>query len=254
MHSLLEQLLPPLGLFVVVLGLWQRFVVVADVPSVVLPSPVEIGVTLVATHQMLIADATVTAATAGVGFLAGTTVGLVLAFAMTVSTPAMKTLLPYVIALRIAPLIAVAPLVFLWFGRSLPARALLVATLTLFPIIISALDGLRSTPEHYLALGRSVAAPSHAVFLRIRVPAAAPSIFAGLKIAATLAVIGAVVAEFVTLDSGLGFRVYYTATHLQTAESYAALVALSVLGLAFYSVPVVLERLVRPGRPLGDRH
>lgn len=253
MRALVGRSLPPLGTFAVMLGLWQRFVSVTDVPSVVLPSPAEVGAALVATHRTLLADAVVTTVTAGIGLLVGAAVGIALAFTMTVSAPTMKALLPYVIALRIAPLIAVAPLVFLWFGRGIPARALLVAALTLFPVTIAALDGLRSTPQRYLALARSVAAPPHAVFLRIRVPAAAPSVFAGLKIAATLAVVGAVVAEFVTLDAGLGFRVFYTATHLQTAESYAALVGLSLLGLAFYLVPVVLERLVHPRPSRGHR-
>jgi NitT/TauT family transport system permease protein len=239
-----ERVAPPLVALALGLGLWQAFVVAFDVPSVVLPPPAAVAGTVVATRGRLAAAAAVTASTAGLGVLAGTAAGLTLAFAMVVSRSATKVLLPYVVALRIAPLVAIAPLLFLWFGRDVPARALLVATLTVFPMTVATLDGLRSTPKRYLALARSVAAPRRAVFFRIRVPAAAPSVFAGLKIAATLAVIGAVVAEFVTLRAGLGYRVFAAATTLQTARAYAALVALAALGLGFYLVPVVVERIL----------
>lgn len=237
--------LAPLTTLAVGLGCWQAFVVLFDVPTVVLPSPADVAVTLAATYPVLLSSAVVTALTAAGGLLVGTGVGLTLAFSMTVSRASAKLLLPYVVALRIAPLIAIAPLLFLWLGRGIPARSLLVATLTVFPITVATLDGLRSTPPLYLALARSVAAPPHVVFLRVRVPAATGSVFAGLKIASTLAVIGAVVAEFVTLRAGLGYRVFTTATNLQTAESYAALVILAGLGIAFYLVPVILERVVR---------
>jgi ABC-type nitrate/sulfonate/bicarbonate transport system permease component len=236
-----KRIAPPVVTLALGLVLWEAFVVAFDVPSVVLPPPGVVARTAVATHRLLLTETAVTAATAALGLLAGTAVGLTLAFAMTVSRSAAKALLPYVVALRIAPLIAVAPLVFLWFGRGVPARALLVATLTTFPMTVATLDGLRSMPERYLDLGRSVAAPPRAVFFRIRVPAAAPSVFAGLKIAATLAVIGAVVAEFVTLRAGLGYRVFTAATNLRTSEAYAALVALAALGLGFYLVPVALK-------------
>jgi NitT/TauT family transport system permease protein len=245
---------PSLVVFGLLVALWHGAVVAFDVPSVVLPAPGEVGVAVAGSYPTLLSDAAVTAVTAALGLAAGCVVGGVLAFVMTSSRAATRTLLPYVVALRIAPLVAIAPLVFLWFGRGVPARALLVGTLTVFPMTVATLDGLRSTPPEYVALARSVAASPAAVFLRVRVPAAAPSVFAGLKLAATLSVVGAVVAEFVTLRAGLGYRVFVTADRLQTAESFAALVALSVLGVAFYLAPVALAGLagVRPGGRQAD--
>ncbi|AGB37564.1 ABC transporter permease [Natronococcus occultus] len=236
------RLLPPAVVLAALLAAWHVVVVHYDVPAVVLPSPIEVGATLAETYPTLLSDAAVTAATAGIGLFAGTVVGAGLAFAMLGSRRAASTLLPYVVALRIAPVIAIAPLLFLWFGRGIPARSLVVTTLTVFPITIATLDGLRGTPESYLDLARTVDASPTAAFVRVRVPAAAPSVFAGLKIAATLSVIGAIVAEFVTLNAGLGYRVFETAAYLRTAETYAALVVLSTLGIAFYLVPVGLER------------
>lgn len=238
---------PPLATLGALLGLWHGAVVAFDVPPIVLPSPIAVGRALVALRATLLADAAVTASTALLGLAGGCAVGALLAFAMTYSRAASRTLLPYVIALRIAPLVAIAPLVFLWFGRGVAARGLLVATLALFPMTIATLDGLRSTPDRYLALMDSIAAPPLAVFVRVRIPAAAPSVFAGLKLAATLSVIGAVVAEFVTLRGGLGYRVFVTATRLDTAESFAALVVLSALGVVFYLGPVAVERFAWPG-------
>ena len=223
--------------------LWQAAVTAFAIPSLILPSPVEVGVALGRLGPTLLVDAGVTAVTAALGLVCGCLVGGCLAFAMTSSRRVTRAVLPYVIALRIAPLIAIAPLVFLWFGRGIPSRALLVATLTVFPMTVAILDGLRSTPPQYLALARSVAASPATVFVRVRVPAAAPSMFAGLELAATLAVIGAVVAEFVTLRAGLGYRVFLTAERLRTAESFAALVVLGALGIAFYLGTKALARV-----------
>jgi ABC-type nitrate/sulfonate/bicarbonate transport system permease component len=244
---------PPVAVLVSLLAAWYGTVVAYDVPTIVLPTPVEVLQALAETYPTLIGDAVVTGLTAGIGLTAGGAVGLALAFLMTYSRTAARTILPYVVALRIAPMIAVAPLLFLWFGRGVPSRALLVATLTVFPLTIATLDGLRDVPEPYLDLARSVGASPVQVFLRVRVPAAAPSVFAGFKIAATLSVIGAVVAEFVTLDAGLGYRVFDTAVYLRTAETYAALVVLSLLGIGFYLVPVVVERALWSRDQNSDR-
>ena len=225
------------------LGLWEAYVVITDVPSVILPGPVDIGAALVGLYPQLLSDAGLTALTALLGLWFGAVVGLPLGFGMVASRSASRTAVPYIVALRIAPLIAIAPLLFLWFGRGLLARSVLVGTLTVFPLTIATLDGLRSTPPAYLDLMRSVDARPWRVFLSVRIPASAPSIFAGFKIAATLSIIGAVVAEFLTLSGGIGYRVFRAATFLETTESFAALVVLALLGNLFYLVPVVLERL-----------
>jgi ABC-type nitrate/sulfonate/bicarbonate transport system permease component len=229
--------------FLVLVSAWQAWVVAFEVPAVVLPAPTDVGAAIVRSYPTLLWDTGVTAVTAGLGLVAGCVVGVSVAFAMTHSPATTRVLLPYVVALRIAPLVAVAPLVFLWFGRGVPARALLVGTLTIFPMTVATLDGLRSTPRQYVALARSVGASPAAVFLRIRVPAAAPSVFAGLELAATLSVIGTVIAEFLTLRAGLGYRVFVTADRLQTADSFAALTALSLLGIAFFLAPTGLATL-----------
>lgn len=238
---------PSLLVLAVLLGAWQSFAVVSPLPAVILPSPVQVGRAGVTMFPVLLADGAVTAFTALLGLVCGTVLGLVLAFAMTYSRTAAVVVHPYLIALRVAPMIAIAPLLFLWFGHGVPARVLLVSMLTVFPVAIASLDGLRSVPQEYLDVARSVAAPPWQVFLRVRVPAAAPSVFAGIKLAAALSVIGTVVAEFVTLNAGLGYRIFVASTYLRTARMFAALFALAALGLAFYLVPVLIERRLRWG-------
>lgn len=236
---------PPLALLALVVGAWHLTAVRLGLPAVVFPSPLDVWRALVESAPTLLGDAAVTGLTAGLGLLGGTVAGVLLAFGMTRSRAFDALVHPYLVALRIAPLVAIAPVLFLWFGRGVGPRALLVTTLTVFPVTISSVGGLRAVPREYVDLARSAGASERQVFLRVRVPAAAPSVFAGVKLAAALSVVGAVVAEFVTLTAGLGYRVFVASTNLQTSRAYAALFVLAVLGVAFYAVPAGLERRAR---------
>jgi ABC-type nitrate/sulfonate/bicarbonate transport system permease component len=235
---------PPVAVLVAVVTAWQWFVTTTGVPPVILPGPGDVVRAGIAARSDLFAGAATTAATAALGLAGGVVVGLALAFLMVGSRTAAAVVHPYLVALRIAPLVAVAPLVFLWIGDGIIARAMLVTTLTTFPVAVASLDGLRAVPREYTDLGRSVAAPPRQVFLHIRVPAAAPSVFAGVKLAAALSVVGTTVAEFLTLQSGLGYRLFESAEFLRTSTTFAALAVLVCLGLAFYLVPAAVERRV----------
>lgn len=243
-RKLLARVGPPLVLGGALVGYWQYATTRYDVPAVVFPSPLDVATAAAATYPTLLSAALVTATTAALGLAIGATAGFSLAFGMLESRSFRAVGLPFVVGLRIAPIIAIAPLVFLWIGRGLFARALVVATLTQFPIVVATLDGLRSVPREYVDLLQSVDAPPARIFLRVRIPAAASSVAAGVKLAATLAIVGAVVAEFVTLEAGLGVLVFEWSLQLRTAEMYAALVVLASLGLGFYLVALTLERLL----------
>jgi len=239
---LLARVGPPAAVFVAVVAAWRWFVTATGVPAVILPGPGNVVRAGLAARGELLAGAATTALTATLGLGGGVVVGLALAFLMVGSRTAAAVVHPYLVALRVAPLVAIAPLVFLWVGDGVLARALLVTTLTTFPVAVASLDGLRSVPREYTDLGRSVDAPPRRVFLHVRVPAAAPSVFAGVKLAAALSVVGTTVAEFLTLQSGLGYRLFESAEFLQTSTTFAALVVLVCLGLGFYLVPAAVER------------
>ncbi|MFC7080601.1 ABC transporter permease [Halorussus caseinilyticus] len=235
---------PPL--LVAVLGVlaWSAAARTTSVPAVIFPSPADVAAALAANWPALAGAAGVTALTAGLGVAAGSLVGAALAVAMSASETTRAAVRPYVVALRVVPVIAVAPLLFRWFGDGVPARALLAATLAVFPVTIATAQGLAATPDEYVALARSVGASAPARYLRVRLPAAAPQAFAGLKIAAAAGVVGAVVAEFLTLKAGIGYRVFRASTRLQTARMVAALGVLAVVGVGFYLVPALVERRV----------
>lgn len=238
---------PPLAVAGLGLAGWWAAVRAAAVPAVVFPGPGGVAAAFAAEWPTLLEAAGITAATAGLGLLAGSLVGIALALSMVASGTVAAVARPYVVALRIVPLVAVAPMVFLWFGDGLPARALLAATIAVFPVTVAAYDGLRTTPREYLDLARSVGAPARDRLLRVRLPAAAPETFAGVKVAAATSVVGAVVAEFLTLEAGLGYHVFRASTRLETARMLAALGALAALGVAFYLVPALAEARVRRG-------
>jgi ABC-type nitrate/sulfonate/bicarbonate transport system permease component len=227
----------PIAVGIGLCGGWHWAVATGRVSPIVLPPPLEVAVALHESRAALLVDASVTAATAGTGLALGSLVGFALAFGMLRSRLVRAVSVPYVVGLRIAPVIAIAPLVFLWLGRGVGSRAVVVATLTQFPVVVGTLSGLRSVPEEYLDLVRSVGASDRRLFRSVRLPAAAASVSASLRIAATLAVIGTVVTEFVTLRSGLGTRIYETGLRLETAETYAALVVLAFVGVGFYRLP-----------------
>ena len=238
----------PLLLLTILLACWQAITMITGVPTVILPSPIAVASAAADIGPVLLTATGITALTAGLGLGGGVVIGLGLAFAMTTSRTAAMIIHPYVLALRIAPVIAIAPLLFLWLGHGILPRALLVVTLTIFPVSIASLDGLRSVPQEHLDLARSVDASKARTFLTIRIPSAAPSVFAGVKLAAALSVVGTITAEFLTLSSGLGYRVFYASTRLQTARMFASLFVLASLGIVFYLVPSYVERWVRWGR------
>jgi len=235
---------PPLVVALLGVVAWSAAARTAAVPDVIFPTPFDVGAALATHWPALVGAAGVTAATAGFGLVGGALVGVLLATTMTASETARAVVRPYVVALRVVPVVAVAPLLFRWFGDGVPARALLAGTLAVFPVTIATHQGLAATPDEYLALARSVGASSAARFFRVRLPAAAPQAFAGLKIAAAAGVVGAVVAEFLTLKAGIGYRVFRASTRLQTARMVAALLVLAALGVSFYLLPALVERRV----------
>lgn len=236
---------PPALLAAGLLGAWQWVVAATDVPTVVLPGPLDVAGAAVDLWPTLLGDAATTALTAAGGLAGGIALGIALAVVASGSRTASAVVQPTVVGARVAPVVAIAPLLFLWFDRSVATRALLVTTMTTFPVTVATVEGLRSTPAEYLDLARSVGASRLRTALSIQVRAAAPDVFAGIKIAAAVSVVGAVVAEFAALRNGLGYRVFTTAGSLQTARTFAALTVLAVLGVAFFGAAALAERAVR---------
>lgn len=234
-----DRLTPPFAVFVLALVAWS--VAAAGVPPILLPSPAAVLNALLSEPGTFTEATAVSAVTAAGGLALGAAVGLVLAFISVNSAPGRAVVEPAVVGFRVAPLTAIAPIVFLWFGTGIPVRIVLVAVMTTFPVTVASIDGLRSTPRAYLDLLGSVGASEWQTFRTVRLPAALPSVFAGLKLGAALSVTGTIVAELLTLRGGLGGGVWDAGQYARTAELFAYLFVIAAFGVLFYGGTALVE-------------
>ncbi len=163
-----------------------------------------------------------------------------------------RLLSPYVVASQSVPVVAIAPLLVIWFGPGLLSKVLICALIVFFPVLVNTIVGLRSVPEDLGDLMRSLQASRWQTFRLLEVPAALPVFLGGLRIGATLSVIGAVVGEFVGADRGLGFMINRARGQYDTALVFVAVLALVLVALSLYGVVVLLERRLLSWRERPD--
>jgi NitT/TauT family transport system permease protein len=180
------------------------------------------------------------------GFALGTAIGIALGFAIASVRLVSKSLLPLIVLWHVIPTIALAPLFLIWFGFGTWTQVLIVANFTFFPVMLNMIIGLRSTQPTQVQLFRSAGAGIVQTFFRLRLPNALPQLFVGLKIASTLAIIGAVVAEFVSASEGLGYYVLLANGSLDTKSMVVGVIYLSVTGIAIFGAVELAERLALP--------
>lgn len=242
-------MLPSLALVAIVLLLWEAAIRGFAVPAFVMPPPSTILATLVIQQVDLLAAARVTAGEVLLGFLLSAAVGAILALGMVRFERLGRAMYPLVVLFQTVPKIALAPLFVLWFGYGLVPKVALIVVIAFFPVALDMLVGLRAADPGLVGLLRSVGAGRSEVLWRVQVPTALPTLFSGLKIAATLSVIGAVVGEFSGASAGLGYVIQFASTQLETPMVFAALLEVSVLGVLFYYAIEFVERLLVPWSP-----
>ncbi len=241
--------LPAVVLLVVTVMLWEAAVRTFSISSFIIPAPTKIAQALVAQWGVLMRATAVTAGEILFGFLVSVMVGVVLALVIVRFDWLGRALYPLVVLFQNVPKVALAPIFILWFGYGLVPKVGLILVIAFFPVTLSMLAGMQSVDNSLLALMNSVGAGPTEILLRIRVPHSLPSLMAGTKIAATLSVIGAIVGEFAGASEGLGYEIQFASTQLDTALVFAALLLVSVLGIAFYYAAEILERVVVPWAP-----
>ncbi len=180
------------------------------------------------------------------GVTAGLAVGLLLARSLL----AERLLSPYIVAAQATPILALAPLIALWFGSGLVSKVLVVALICFFPMAVATTVGLRSVDPHLIELARSLRATRRQLLTTVEVPAALPQVLTGLRISVTLAVVGAIVAEWAGADRGLGVLINLARGSLfDTPLLFATLLTIALLGVTLYGAVILLERrLVGPYR------
>lgn len=228
----------------VALAVWQLAVVVGQYPAFILPAPARVARRLIAA----LADGTLiyhTAITIGevvAGLALGLTFAAVLGYWLAKSPAVERFISPYIVASQSIPVVAYAPLLIIWFGSGLLSKVLICALVVFFPILINVVVGLRGVPEELRDVMRSLRASRWQTFLHLELPAALPILLGGLKIGATLSVIGAVVGEFVGADAGLGFLVTLGRGQFDTSLIFVAILALVLIATSLFGLISILER------------
>jgi NitT/TauT family transport system permease protein len=231
---------------VVLLLFWQFACSFMGVPSYLLPAPYDIGKDLVLHVGYFVPHILATSVVILLGFAASVAIGLPLSILLSYSPFFNKSLYPLIVGSQVVPKVAIAPVMLAWFGFGLTPKVAIVIAIAFFPVVINSVVGLRATPPQMIYLAHSMGATLWQIFWRFCLPQALPSVLAGMKMAAVLAVIGAVVAEFVGADAGLGYVILAASSNFDITRQFAAIVLLSALGMAFYWVIELIERRLIP--------
>ncbi|RRS04100.1 ABC transporter permease [Aquabacterium soli] len=241
-----RQWLLPLLVAALLLGAWQGWTVVAQVPAYLVPSPWAIATTLVADWGLLSGALWVTVKITVLAFLGSVVVGSLVAFAFVQSRWIESAFFPYAVLLQVTPVVAIAPLIIIWVKDPTASLVVCATLVALFPIISNTTVGLRSVNPGLASYFKLQRASRWQTLVRLRIPSALPYFFAGLRISGGLALIGAVVAEFVAgtggTGTGLAYQILQSGYQLNIPRMFAALVLISLTGVAVFAVLSALSR------------
>jgi NitT/TauT family transport system permease protein len=229
-----------------VLLAWYLFVHLGDVPKYVMPSPVDTIKALFVSDYGWWTNTGVTATEIFGGYAMALGVGVVLALLFTWSKTLESLMLPLLVTLNMIPKVALGPLLIVWFKYGVFPNTMMAFSIAVFPILLTTARGLREIEPDLLDLVRSLHGSRWQLFTKIQLPGALPYVFAGMKVAAILAVAGAIVGEFLSSDRGLGYLMLQVQVTLDTPAMFMAVIVITLLGMALYGLVLLLERLLVP--------
>lgn len=246
-----------LALLAAFLAAWEFGPPALGIKSYIIPplSLVLDGLAEMQATDRLLYHAQITTFEVVAGFLLGALFGMAVGYLLGISLTAEVVLSPYILGLQIAPKVAFAPLFVLWLGFGLEPRIVVAVLIVFFPIMVNVMTAVRGVDPDLVNLARSFRASRMQIFWKIEFPASMPALFAGLRIGATLAVIGVTVGEFAGGNTGVGYLIVLTAGAAETAKVFGAIIVLTVIGIAAYWLVIVVERRVlhyMPGRSLDS--
>ena len=241
----------PILVALIVIGLWQALVRAFDVPIYLVPAPTDVIRTLAGDWALLSGSLWVTLEITGLALLAATALGVLLAFLFVQSRVIEASLFPYAVLLQVTPIVAIAPLVIIWVENTLAALTLCATIVAIFPIISNTVLGLRSIDPGLLDFFRLKRASRWQILWRLRLPSGLPAFFGGLRIACGLALIGAVVAEFVAgtggARTGLAYQILQAGYQINIPRLFAALLLITLAGVVLFAAMTLLSRIVLRG-------
>ena len=241
-----QDVLLPIGVFVALLIAWEGAVQIFGIPVYLLPAPSVIWTDTIAMASTIGKHTLATLGTVIMGFLISFAISLPLAVFMTSSPLISSAIYPLLVLTQSIPKVALAPILVVMLGANELPRLVITFLVAFFPLVISIAVGLMAVPEELTELGRSFKASKFQELYRIRLPYAVPFIFSGLKVAIALAVVGAVVGEFVNADKGLGYMIITATAFFRVPVAFGALILLSVMGVVLFQIVVIIERVFFP--------
>lgn len=234
--------------FIVVFGLlfiWQIIVSVFGLPSYILPSPFAVLHVLLNQAPLLFSEAIPTIIETMIGFILGVAIGCGAALCIAFFRPLAFWLLPILIISQAIPTFAIAPLLVIWFGFGLASKIATTVLMLFFPVTSAFYDGLKRTDQNWLDLAKTMNAKKSLIFWHIRIPAALPHLASGIRLAAVIAPIGAIIGEWVGASQGLGFLMLNANARMQIDVMFAALIIIIILSLLLYtSIDKILTKLI----------
>jgi NitT/TauT family transport system permease protein len=240
-----DRLWPVAAAFAAFVVAWKLLVVLGGLPVYILPAPEQVAVRFVTawTDGTMAPHAWTTIVEVALGFAVGASAGVVAGYALARWRAVEQVLSPYLVAAQAVPILALAPLLALWFGPGLLAKVVICGLIVFFPVAIATMVGIRSIDRGLRELARSLRATSRRILVDVEIPGALPSIFGGLRIGVTLAVVGAIVGEWAGADKGLGVLVNLARGSLfDIPLLFATLVTIALLGIVCYALVVLAER------------
>lgn len=235
-----------LGLFSTLLGIlaWELLVRLSGLPRFILPSPLDVWKRLVESlaDGSLLYHTGVTLLEVLLGLLVGVTLATVLGYGIAKSRSLEKILEPYLVASQAIPIIAIAPLLVIWLGHGLISKVIICALIVFFPVLVNTVLGIRAVPPALYDMMNSLRASRRQVMFKLEVPASLPVLLGGLRIGATLSVIGAIVGELVDAKAGLGFLLKVGDFQFDTSMVFVAVIMLVALALSLYGIITLLEK------------
>ncbi len=240
-----DRVVPPLLALAAFLAGWQLLVIAGNYPTFILPGPVVVGQKFVAawTDGTMAPHVVTTLAEIGLGFAAGAVAGMLSGYVLARSRLANRVASPYLVAAQAVPILALAPLMALWFGSGLFAHAVIVALIVFFPVAISTVVAVQGVDRRLLEMARSYRVTRGQRLRMVELPAALPGILGGLRIGVTLSVVGAIVAEWTGGETGLGVLINLARGSLfDIPLLFATLLTIALIGVALYSGVVLVER------------
>jgi NitT/TauT family transport system permease protein len=225
---------------------WAAIVRIFEIPDYLLPAPQDVAARMVKEWPVLWKHGTYTLLSVLTGFAAGVAIGVPLAFGIVLSRSMERIAMPFLVMSQTIPKVAIAPILVVWLGFGILPKIAIVFLISFFPIVVSTVVGLKSVETDMIDLVRSMGARTVKIMLRVRGPSALPQMFAGFKIAVCLAVVGAIVGEFVGSDRGLGFLLLTSTGSLDGTLVWSALFVLIAMGVTLFAIVSKLERLAIP--------